>query len=163
MIIDAVAASSSSPSSCDFNQSTTYLSYLLNSPSIFHTHPNTLSSLVHSMSPSGFNQPSPKPRLLFNAVILQSSPMGYKYRSLAVANFIGAGYKELLDCEDLRCLQSESGTYRIDPTHPLATLITLFHTPYTPVQYIEHTSPIIVTNPFPTLSHVSPPSHTVHP
>ena len=31
-----------------------------------------------------------------------------RYRSLAVANFIGAGYKELLDCEDLRCLQSES-------------------------------------------------------
>lgn len=31
-----------------------------------------------------------------------------RYRSLAVSNFIGAGYKELLDCEDLGCLQSES-------------------------------------------------------
>ena len=32
----------------------------------------------------------------------------FRYRSLAVSNFIGAGYKELLDCEDLGCLQSES-------------------------------------------------------
>ncbi|KAJ1417020.1 Alpha/Beta hydrolase protein [Ochromonadaceae sp. CCMP2298] len=45
---------------------------------------------------------------LFHAVILQSNPLGYKYRSLAVANFIGQSYKEQLDCEDLRCLQSES-------------------------------------------------------
>jgi len=27
---------------------------------------------------------------------------------VAVANFIGTSYKEYLDCEDLRCLQSES-------------------------------------------------------
>jgi len=27
---------------------------------------------------------------------------------VAVANFIGTSYKEHLDCEDLRCLQSES-------------------------------------------------------
>lgn len=31
-----------------------------------------------------------------------------RYRSIAVANFIGTAYKEYLDCEDLRCLQSES-------------------------------------------------------
>eukprot|EP01038_Epipyxis_sp_PR26KG_P008016 gene8016-10864_t len=47
-------------------------------------------------------------RKLFQAVIMQSNPMGYKYRSLAVANFIGADYKAQLDCEDLKCLQSES-------------------------------------------------------
>ena len=47
------------------------------------------------------NQPA------FRQIILQSNPMGYKYRSVAVANFIGRAYKEQLDCEDLRCLQSE--------------------------------------------------------
>lgn len=45
---------------------------------------------------------------LFRAVILQSNPLGYKYRSVTVANFIGAAYKEMLDCEDLRGLQAES-------------------------------------------------------
>ena len=50
-----------------------------------------------------------KPRQwLFHAIILQSNPLGYKYRSVAVANFLGASYKDRLDCEDLRCLQSES-------------------------------------------------------
>jgi len=44
---------------------------------------------------------------LFHAIILQSNPLGYKYRSLVVANFIGESYKQLLDCEDIRCLQSE--------------------------------------------------------
>jgi len=45
---------------------------------------------------------------LFRAVVLQSNPLGYKYRSVTVANFIGSGFKDALDCEDLRCLQSES-------------------------------------------------------
>jgi carboxylesterase type B len=49
-----------------------------------------------------------KSKPLFHGVILQSNPLGYKYRSLAVANFIGNAYKELLDCEDLRCLHAES-------------------------------------------------------
>ena len=31
-----------------------------------------------------------------------------RYRSIAVANFIGTAFKEQLDCEDLRCMQSES-------------------------------------------------------
>jgi len=31
-----------------------------------------------------------------------------RYRNIAVANFIGSAFKELLDCEDLKCLQSES-------------------------------------------------------
>lgn len=45
---------------------------------------------------------------LFHAVVLQSNPLGYKYRSVDVANFIGESYKQLLDCEDLACLLSES-------------------------------------------------------
>jgi len=49
----------------------------------------------------------PKP-WLFHAIILQSNPIGYKYRTVAVANFLGAAFKDRLDCEDLRCLQSES-------------------------------------------------------
>ena len=31
-----------------------------------------------------------------------------RYRSIAVANFLGEGYKEQLDCDDLQCLQTES-------------------------------------------------------
>ena len=46
---------------------------------------------------------------LFQAAILQSNPFGYSFRSVAVANFLGTEFKERLDCEDLRCLQSESG------------------------------------------------------
>jgi carboxylesterase type B len=45
---------------------------------------------------------------LFHAIVLQSNPLGYKYRAVSVANFLGAAYKDRLDCEDLRCLQSES-------------------------------------------------------
>ena len=45
---------------------------------------------------------------LFHGVILQSNPFGYKYRTVAVANFLGSEFKDRLDCEDLRCLQSES-------------------------------------------------------
>lgn len=45
---------------------------------------------------------------LFQAAILQSNPLGYRFRSVAVANFLGTEFKERLDCEDLRCLQSES-------------------------------------------------------
>ena len=54
-----------------------------------------------------FDQEKPKRRRLFHAVILQSNPLGYKYRNIVVANFIGESYKQLLDCEDIRCLQSE--------------------------------------------------------
>ena len=42
---------------------------------------------------------------LFHAVILQSNPFGYRYRSVSVANFLGNEFKDRLDCEDLRCLQ----------------------------------------------------------
>ena len=54
-----------------------------------------------------FDQEKRKRRRLFHAVILQSNPLGYKYRNIVVANFIGESYKQLLDCEDIRCLQSE--------------------------------------------------------
>lgn len=54
-----------------------------------------------------FDQEKPRRKRLFHAVILQSNPLGYKYRSIVVANFIGESYKQLLDCEDIRCLQSE--------------------------------------------------------
>lgn len=60
------------------------------------------------MPPPGMASSNYRPRKLFHAVIMQSNPLGYKYRSITVANFIGNAYKELLDCEDLRCLQSES-------------------------------------------------------
>ena len=55
-----------------------------------------------------YNMMSSGGRKLFHSVILQSNPLGYKYRTVAVANFIGSAFKEQLDCEDLRCLQSES-------------------------------------------------------
>ena len=54
-----------------------------------------------------FDQEKSRRSRLFHAVILQSNPLGYKYRSIVVANFIGESYKQLLDCEDIRCLQSE--------------------------------------------------------
>ena len=54
-----------------------------------------------------FDQEKSKRKRLFHAVILQSNPLGYKYRNIVVANFIGESYKQLLDCEDIRCLQSE--------------------------------------------------------
>ena len=54
------------------------------------------------------NRPVEARANLFNAIILQSNPLGYRYRNVVVANFLGADYKESLDCEDLRCLQSES-------------------------------------------------------
>ena len=33
------------------------------------------------------------------AVILQSNPLGYQYKSVTVANFIGNAFMEQLDCE----------------------------------------------------------------
>jgi para-nitrobenzyl esterase len=45
---------------------------------------------------------------LFHSIILQSNPLGYKYRSVTIANFLGNSYKQLLDCEDVSCLLSES-------------------------------------------------------
>jgi len=43
----------------------------------------------------------------FQAVIMQSNPFGYRYRSITVADFIGAEFKKNLGCMDVKCLQSE--------------------------------------------------------
>jgi hypothetical protein len=84
--------------------------------------------------------------------------MGYKYRSLAVANFIGAGYKELLDCEDLRCLQSESADELI---HVQDTLIM----PLYVIVIIHHSLSVIIihhhTLLFPFTSLTPTPTHTL--
>lgn len=52
-------------------------------------------------------------RVLCHVVLMcptahHTCPLLRRYRSIAVANFIGTSYKEYLDCEDLRCLQNES-------------------------------------------------------
>ena len=54
---------------------------------------------------------------LFQSAILQSNPFGYRFRSVAVANFLGTEFKERLDCEDLRCLQSEFRRTHPRPRH----------------------------------------------
>jgi hypothetical protein len=41
---------------------------------------------------------------VFHAVIMQSGPFGYQYRSLSVADFIGHDSLESLDCADLYLL-----------------------------------------------------------
>jgi carboxylesterase type B len=58
-------------------------------------------------APNAIPKSTKKVKRMFQAVIMQSNPLGYKYRSITVANFIGRAFKELLDCEDLRCLQIE--------------------------------------------------------
>lgn len=49
-----------------------------------------------------------------------------RYRSVAVANFIGTSYKEHLDCEDLRCLQSESPEELIHVQDTLMAVLVIF-------------------------------------
>ena len=44
---------------------------------------------------------------LFQKVIMQSNPMGYSFRSVIVADFIGKALKREVDCRDLACLRSE--------------------------------------------------------
>jgi len=44
---------------------------------------------------------------LFHKVILQSNPLGYTFRSVVVANFIGEALKKAVDCRDLSCLRAE--------------------------------------------------------
>ncbi|CAM9755849.1 unnamed protein product, partial [Choristocarpus tenellus] len=44
---------------------------------------------------------------LFHQVIMQSNPLGYRFRSVTVANFLGQAVKRGLDCVDLACLQEE--------------------------------------------------------
>ncbi|KAG5186546.1 Alpha/Beta hydrolase protein [Tribonema minus] len=44
---------------------------------------------------------------LFHGVIMQSNPLGYKFRSITIANFMGQAVKRGLDCIDLQCMRNE--------------------------------------------------------
>ena len=44
---------------------------------------------------------------LFHKAIIQSNPLGLKFRSVVVADFIGEALKHSVDCRDLACLRSE--------------------------------------------------------
>ena len=44
---------------------------------------------------------------LFHAAIMQSNPLGYTFRSVVVADFIGEALKRNVDCRDLECLRAE--------------------------------------------------------
>ncbi|CAM9642155.1 unnamed protein product, partial [Ectocarpus sp. 4 AP-2014] len=45
--------------------------------------------------------------VLFQQVVMQSNPIGYRFRSVTVANFLGEAMKRGLDCFSLDCLQTE--------------------------------------------------------
>ncbi len=44
---------------------------------------------------------------LFHKAIMQSNPVGYTFRSVVVADFIGEALKKNVDCRDLACLRAE--------------------------------------------------------
>jgi carboxylesterase type B len=44
---------------------------------------------------------------LFQAAIMQSNPLGYLFRSVVIADFIGEALKRSVDCRDLECLRAE--------------------------------------------------------
>eukprot|EP00980_Cylindrotheca_fusiformis_P016024 scaffold4715_cov115-Cylindrotheca_fusiformis.AAC.8 len=44
---------------------------------------------------------------LFHRAILQSNPMGYQFRSIVVADFLGDALKRAVDCRDVQCLRGE--------------------------------------------------------
>lgn len=44
---------------------------------------------------------------LFQKAVMQSNPLGYSFRSVIVADFIGKALKRDLDCRDLDCLRAE--------------------------------------------------------
>jgi carboxylesterase type B len=44
---------------------------------------------------------------LFHRAILQSNPMGYQFRSVVVADFLGNALRRAVDCQDLTCLRGE--------------------------------------------------------
>lgn len=44
---------------------------------------------------------------LFHKAILQSNPMGYQFRSVVVADFLGDALKRAVDCRDVQCLRGE--------------------------------------------------------
>ena len=44
---------------------------------------------------------------LFHRAIMQSNPLGYTFRSVIIADFIGDALKRSVDCRDLACLRTE--------------------------------------------------------
>ena len=44
---------------------------------------------------------------LFQKAIMQSNPLGYTFRSVVIADFIGEALKRNVDCRDLACLRAE--------------------------------------------------------
>ncbi len=44
---------------------------------------------------------------LFHKAIMQSNPLGYRFRSVVIADFIGSALKRSVDCRDLACLRAE--------------------------------------------------------
>eukprot|EP00592_Proboscia_alata_P014665 CAMPEP_0194400332 /NCGR_PEP_ID=MMETSP0174-20130528/127152_1 /TAXON_ID=216777 /ORGANISM="Proboscia alata, Strain PI-D3" /LENGTH=1298 /DNA_ID=CAMNT_0039196831 /DNA_START=207 /DNA_END=4102 /DNA_ORIENTATION=- len=52
--------------------------------------------------------PKRKRKRLIHRAIMQSNPLGYTFRSVIVADFIGASLKRAIDCQNLSCLRSES-------------------------------------------------------
>jgi len=44
---------------------------------------------------------------LFHKAIMQSNPLGYRFRTVVIADFIGEALKRAVDCGDLECLRSE--------------------------------------------------------
>ena len=44
---------------------------------------------------------------LFHKAIMQSNPLGYTFRSVVIADFIGEALKRNVDCRDLACLRAE--------------------------------------------------------
>ena len=45
---------------------------------------------------------------LFHKAILQSNPMGYQFRSVVVADFLGDALRRAVDCRDLECMRTEA-------------------------------------------------------
>ena len=44
---------------------------------------------------------------LFHKAVMQSNPVGYRFRSVVVADFLGDALKRGVDCRDLACLRTE--------------------------------------------------------
>lgn len=44
---------------------------------------------------------------LFHKAVMQSNPLGYTFRSVVIADFIGEALKRNIDCRDLACLRAE--------------------------------------------------------
>ena len=44
---------------------------------------------------------------LFHKAIIQSNPLGFQFRSVVIADFIGEALKQSVDCRDLACLRAE--------------------------------------------------------